>query len=368
MSLTREIADAQKKIVTDGYEMSFGEIMSLYKDRELQIDPDFQRYFRWEPYQKTRFIESLLLGIPIPPIFVFQTPDGKWELVDGLQRLATVFEFAGILHDPDGKPVAASVLEGTALLPSLDGKTWTAKGPKDHAALPPEQQITIRRARIRVEILKRGSDPLAKFELFQRLNTGGSNLSEQEVRNCIMVQVNKKFYEWLKRLAQTKSFVGVIAQTETAVSRQSDVELALRFFVYREVSYEGKLDVHEYLDSGMLRLATDHSFDIVAQGQLFTKTFQMIQRTLGADAFKRWDGKRFTGKFLMSLYEVIAVGISRNLEALSEMSQHEQRAFVRRRARALWSDASFKRNSGAGVRGTTRLTNLLPLAAAFFKP
>ena len=100
MSLEDEITNASKKVVKDGYDMSIGELMSLYRDRELIINPKYQRYFRWDISQKTKFIESLLLGIPIPPIFVYTTSGRKWELVDGLQRMSTIFEFAGILRDP----------------------------------------------------------------------------------------------------------------------------------------------------------------------------------------------------------------------------------------------------------------------------
>ncbi len=72
MSLDNEIAAARKEIVSDGYDMSLGEVVNLYKDGELKIDPEFQRLFRWDSTRKTRFVESILLGIPIPPIFVFQ--------------------------------------------------------------------------------------------------------------------------------------------------------------------------------------------------------------------------------------------------------------------------------------------------------
>jgi len=94
MSLEKEIKKARKEIVSDGYEMSLGEVMNLYKEDELKINPEFQRLFRWDITRKTRFIESILLSIPIPPIFVFQDEDGNWELIDGLQRLSTVLEFA----------------------------------------------------------------------------------------------------------------------------------------------------------------------------------------------------------------------------------------------------------------------------------
>ncbi|WP_205351586.1 DUF262 domain-containing protein [Vibrio cholerae] len=102
MSLEKEIQKARKEIVSDGYDMSLGEIVNLYKENELKINPDFQRLFRWDVTRKTRFIESILLGIPIPPIFVFQDKDGNWELIDGLQRLSTILEFTGVLKDSKG--------------------------------------------------------------------------------------------------------------------------------------------------------------------------------------------------------------------------------------------------------------------------
>ncbi len=73
MSLETEIKKARKEIVSDGYEMSVGEIINLYAEKEITINPDFQRLFRWNISQKTRFLESLLLGIPIPPFSYFKT-------------------------------------------------------------------------------------------------------------------------------------------------------------------------------------------------------------------------------------------------------------------------------------------------------
>jgi hypothetical protein len=196
MALPEEIQTARKEIVSDGYEMSFGEIMNLYASKEITISPDFQRLFRWNSSSKTRFIESVLLSIPMPPIFVYQDENGVWELIDGLQRLSTVFEFAGILRLPtndDGVELGvyeASVLEGTRFLPSLSNCRWEPSTQDAQDGIGQAQQLQIKRARIRVEILKQESDPEAKFELFQRLNTGGVALSQQEVRNCVAVMVN----------------------------------------------------------------------------------------------------------------------------------------------------------------------------------
>lgn len=84
MSLQSEIASLRTEIRTDGYPMSIGEWASLYESNELDIHPEFQRFFRWSNSQKTALIESILLGIPIPSVFVSQRDDGVWDVVDGL--------------------------------------------------------------------------------------------------------------------------------------------------------------------------------------------------------------------------------------------------------------------------------------------
>lgn len=123
--LENEIESTQRKVKTDAYQMSIGEIVNMYKDNELIINPDFQRLFRWEIGQKAKLIESILLGIPVPSIFVFETEDGKWELIDGLQRISTILEFMGLLKDPDtGEQLPPSSLVATRYLSSLNNVVW----------------------------------------------------------------------------------------------------------------------------------------------------------------------------------------------------------------------------------------------------
>ncbi len=100
--LTEEIVKAQRLVRTDAYQMSVGEIVTMYDNSEIIIDPEFQRLFRWDISQKSKLIESLLLGIPLPSIFVFEKGNGSWELIDGLQRVSTILEFMGKLRSPNG--------------------------------------------------------------------------------------------------------------------------------------------------------------------------------------------------------------------------------------------------------------------------
>ena len=128
------------------------------------------------------------------------------------------------------------------------------------------------------------------------------------------------------------------------------------------------MDVHEYLDEALLELAKSESLDRENEADIFHRTFQLLDSALGDKAFKKWDGQAFSGKFLMSLFEVVATGVSKNLAEIESIDAVELTSFITQRCQDLWSHDVFTNNSGAGVRGTTRLANLLPLAAEYFRP
>jgi hypothetical protein len=362
MSLDAEIKIARQQIVKDGYDMSVGELMSLYREQELIINPAFQRYFRWDDGQKTKFIESLLLGIPIPPIFVFQTDEGTWELVDGLQRLSTLFEFSGILIDSEGKLMPPSFLQGTQKLPSLHDKSW-------ENGLTKAQKFDIKRARIRVEILGKGTNPYTKFELFQRLNESGSILTAQEIRTCSMVMVNEAFSQWIVKLSKSEPFLSMIAQTENAQNKQTPIELTLRFFILSKIDYQSGLNVRDYLDDGMLKLAGSYregKFDSVMEENIFRQTFSFLKDTIGEDVFKRWYGneKRFKGKFLISAYQIIAVGVSKHLDTIAQIENQPE--WMRDKIEQFWENNNYSTYLARGTFGAMQLAKLLP--EDFFRP
>lgn len=368
MALTNEIQATRKKVVTDGYEMSLGEIINLYKDGELKIDPIFQRLFRWEDERKTRFIESLILGIPVPPIFVYQDENGIWELIDGLQRLSTVLQLTGDLKGERAEQLGPLVLNGTRFLPSLNGMRWKESKPDANDGIGQPLQIEMKRARIRVEILKSDSDVTAKFELFQRLNTGGAGLSEQEVRNSMAVALNREFFDWLIARSTDAAFIRTTDQTENAIESQAGVELALRFIAFRKVPYVVGLDIHEYLDEALIKMATDQNFDFPGEAQVFTRTFRYLDDALGKMAFKRWNGSSFSGKFLISVFEIMAAGVAKNIEKIDLMKDQDRIKFLNQVARDLWTAPQFLESAGGGIRGTTRLSRLLPLSGEFLNP
>lgn len=119
MSLQDEIIERSSKIFRDAYQMSIGELINIYKDGEMDIHPEFQRVFRWSEPQKTRLIESIMLNIPIPSIFVSQNDEGVWDVIDGVQRLSTIFQFVGVFKDEDGNLMDPLILQKTDYLPSF---------------------------------------------------------------------------------------------------------------------------------------------------------------------------------------------------------------------------------------------------------
>ena len=366
MSLEKEIDQRAKQIHTDGYSLSIGELMSLYKDKEIDIHPEFQRFFRWTPIQKTKLIESILLGIPIPPIFVSQREDGIWDLIDGLQRLSTILEFAGLLRDADGNIKPATSLYGTDYLPSLEGKYWQ-KDDEPHNSFDLPQRLIIKRSKLGVQIIKKESDKDTKFELFQRLNTGGTALTEQEIRNCILVMINKDFYTWLGGLSKNPNFQGTIPITEKAIDEQYDIEIALRFLVYKNInSTDFTKDVGKLLTDKVIEFASNEHFDFENEKIIFDKVFLLLNKALGDDVFRKWDEtkNKFSGPFSISAFETIALGLAKKIELYEDTLENIEK--LREIIKGVSQNPIFIEKSGSGKRAPTRVPYLLPLGEKLF--
>ena len=312
VNLEEQVETRSKEISTDAYSMSVGELISVYKDGELDIHPEFQRFFRWTTAQKTKFIESLLLGIPVPSFFVSEKTDGSWDVVDGLQRLATILELTGDLRSEDNRPVKPLVLEESTYLPDLKGKSWESND-RD-SELPQSAKLKIKRARLDLKIVMNKSDESAKYELFQRLNTGGSLATAQEVRNCLLIMLNRSFYNWFADLGRDEHFRKCLPLSDRMLEERYDLELVTRFLALRTID-ETHLkrigDLGSFLTDTIVRFARAAQYDRVSEESAFRNTFNCLDSSLGEDAFKQFDPikERSLGPFLISVFEVMAVGI-----------------------------------------------------------
>lgn len=367
MSLQEEIEIRSTEVKSDSYSMSIGELTNLYQDQEIDIHPEFQRFYRWSNLQKTKLIESILLGIPLPPIFVSQRKDGVWDVVDGLQRLSTIFQFMGILEDETKNKLNPLVLEETKYLPSLKGKKWEDESDPENS-FTQAQRLFIKRSKLDVKIILKESDEKSKYELFQRLNTGGSPLSEQELRNCILIMENKKMFQWLLELCKDEHFQDCIVLTDRAKDEQYDMDLALRFVVFRTLETDEvkkAKDINEFITDKMLDIARDPGFSFIKEEEAFRSTFKILNETAGADCFHRYDPnkERFMGGFLLSAFEAIALGIGHNYEYLLPI---EDRSEILAKIKTLWSLDFFIKSTGSGKTASLRMPKIVPLGRELF--
>jgi hypothetical protein len=359
--LEQQISLARQTIASDGYPMSIGELTNLYRDGELIIRPEFQRFFRWTAVQKSRLIESLLLGIPLPSIFVAQTEQGVWEVVDGLQRLSTIFELQGELKDPTGTVRPPLILEATKYLPGLQGRTWLDES--GVTALTDAQKLDIKRSKIDIKIIKRESSPQTKFDLFQRLNSYGSHLNAQEMRSALLVAISPEFFSRVERLASLASFRTSVQLSEKQIEERYDLELVIRFLVLHSWPAENLRlsylrDLPTVLDDVSVKMATQYPVAFHHLESVFTQTFDTIAANGDEDVFRRWDdiSSEFRGPFLTSAFEIFALGVGYHISNGTPF-----RNDLLDVSRGLWSTQRMQSGYSTGRSTESRLVEFIPL-------
>jgi hypothetical protein len=352
--------------------MSIGEIVNLYRDKELVIRPEFQRLFRWTKSQQSRLIESILLGIPLPSIFVMQRHDGVWEVIDGLQRLSTILGFMGELRDEGtGLVLPPNRLSGTEYLPSLEGVAFESESENDALALTSGQRINFKRSKIDLNILLPESDEKAKYELFDRLNTGGSPPTPQEVRNAQLIMRDSSFFEWMESLRSDDNFQNSIGISNRRYDESYDAELVTRFFVLLNTPGDSLKGIKDNIDTFLSReifqfVDSGASFDREFQGNLFKSTFKLINDAAGDNSFRRFDiaKGRFTGPFSVGAFEAITVGVGTHCEAWAARSDANEALLDL--IQGLWTNSVFKNRSGSGISSAQRIPYTVPEARNYF--
>ncbi|HUN59057.1 MAG TPA: DUF262 domain-containing protein, partial [Candidatus Binataceae bacterium] len=246
--LIESIAATLKKVSTQALDLSFNELLDMKESGELNITPDYQRLFRWSEGQRSRFVESLLLEMPVPPIFVIEEEEGRYQLIDGLQRISSYLHLRGKLTAPHlDLPVAPGeflTLSDCDIVPALNGLTFND--------FPAALQIRLKRAFIRVEVVRKETDPRFKYHMFKRLNTGGELLSEQQLRNCTIRLLNSEFPDFLIRMSEVEDFKECTSgMTQARRLSAFDQELVLRFFALKNRRDQFKHEVSDFLTEYM---------------------------------------------------------------------------------------------------------------------
>lgn len=299
------------KIRTKSLDVSFNELYDMYQNNELTISPDYQRLFRWEEEKQSRFVESLILEMPVPPIFVIETDDGVYELIDGLQRISSYLHFRG---EKLGKTEDEFlVLRGCDIVDDLNGLTFNK--------LPKALQIKIKRSFVRMEVIKKESEISLKYHMFKRLNTGGELLSAQEIRNCTIRLLGSNGINFLEECSKNYDFKTVINRVpDEKINTRYDQELILRFFAIKNDIENYKYPVTEYFTRYLekITIGTD-SFEYEKEKAIFEKTFKFINENWGEEAFS---GKTASGisrnEFVLYYFDGIAISLASLIERIEK--------------------------------------------------
>lgn len=364
MSLKEEIAEKRKDMVVDSYPMSIGEVMNLYRDGELDVHPEFQRFFRWDDEQKTKLIESILLGIPIPPIFVAQRTDGTWDVIDGQQRLSTVLQFLHILKKDDGNEYDPLVLRSTKFLPSLGGVSWD-----DENLFAIEQKIAFKREKLNFTIIKETAEnDTSKYEMFQRLNTGGTHLSAQEIRNCLMIMINKPLYEIMNELHDKSDFKDCTPLTDSQTEERYDLELIVRYLLYIEFdddflnNIDKSRSMDAFLTEELEKYAQSSNGQLIEESkEKFFRIFALLKNKLGENAFKKYQDDKFKGPVMLAAFESIIPGLFQNIDY---WESHDEELVEK--IKNIYSQNIFISATRRGTRALDRMSQLINFSRKWF--
>jgi hypothetical protein len=318
-----EVPSSKRKIYTDKGDPEVESLHGKYKRGKLIIQPDFQRHFIWDAKKSSRLIESALLDIPLPVIYLSEGKDGNEYVIDGQQRLTAFFSFIDGKF-PDGKDFKLSGL-----------KVITELNKKSYKEINDKLQDKIRYCKIRTITFRRESESDLKFEIFERLNTGAVSLNDQELRNCIY---RGPYNELLKKLSQDNDFMYILSINKQE-KRMKDIELVLRFAAFYHFTYLNyKPPMRKFLSNDMEKYQFISEKEAIKLKNAFKNTVTTIKSLLDHHAFKRFykgnvknpNGYWELKKFNASLYDILMNSFSKedknkvyqNLDSIREALIH----------------------------------------------
>ncbi|CAD5984121.1 hypothetical protein PCC9214_05234 [Planktothrix tepida] len=322
---------------------SFAE--ALKKNGYMNVQPVYQRRPRWDDKMKSRLIESFLINIPVPPIILFEIDYNSYEVMDGQQRITAIKEF----YENKLK------LTGLELWPEINGRTYDQLPIKVKAGIDRRSISSI------VIIAESTSDPetalFLKQKSFERFNTGGVDLSQQEVRNCLY---HGKFNSLLLELSRnpifTQSWGIPIDENDPDLlnnnlyKKMEDAELVLRFFALRNVDHFQR-GMEGFLDLYMIKSSNFSDEDILILKEVFLKTINLAYQIYNDNLFKPFDPKSRTWKkdSYKAYYDAVMVGFNRHLDKTkilidqkTKIIEETQKLFEREESRLLTGGGKSK--------------------------
>jgi hypothetical protein len=317
-----EIRTKQHEVRYDLRDFTIDYIVAKFRDSFFYVPP-YQREFIWTVANKCRFVESIILGLPIPMMFVADMEDGRLEIVDGAQRIQTLEEFTN----------SDLQLEGLLRLPSLNGFKFSD--------LPLAQQRKLGTKALRVVVLEDSTSAELRQEVFDRVNTSGMRARASEIRRGALTG---PFMDFVKELAHDKRFMSLCPISGRTRMRREDEELVLRFLAYSERYKDFRHDVDLFLD----RFARDHRTDFNGERfrREFTRTMEFVERHF-PNGFAKTSDAQSTPRVR---FEAIAVGTNLALRSKPDLCPTNVVAWLRSTEFEVHT-TTHASNSGPRLRG-----------------
>ena len=270
--------DSLYNITSFGTDLSYREIVSMYKEGDLE-KPELQRKYVWTKKEASKFIDSILLVLPVPSIFLAKTKDDKRLIVDGYQRIMTVYDYMEGIFSGDKKVFKLSNTEDI-------NSVWRGKAFNE---LTEELKRRIRTSPIHAIVFeqKSPSNDTGMYQIFERINTGGRTLKPQEIRNCVY---HGDFNRLLFELNKYKTW-RIILNSEKEDSRMADVELILRFYAFSDIIFRNEINQNQiilskFLNEYMGDFNTLSENEYISKKNLFQNTIESLYKMIGANVFR----------------------------------------------------------------------------------
>lgn len=297
-----------------GADLSFRELISMYEENEL-LKPELQRKYVWEKPEASRFIESILLGLPVPSIFLANTKDSTKLIIDGYQRIMTVYDFVkdGI-WSKDGKVFKLSNTEKI-------NKRWRGKA---FSELSEQEQRKIRSSTIHAIIFEQktpNDNDTSLYQVFERINTGGRALMPQEIRNCVS---QGSFNDLLFELNLNTNWRTLFGKKDED-SRMRDLEFILRFLAldtdFIKTNESSSISLKKYLNEFMGSTNSQNHLVINHRREKFNRVIKFIFENIGENAFYNITGgdeTKIRKRFYPTIFDSLCPAVSIALEKLGD--------------------------------------------------
>lgn len=328
-AVNERYARGEVRIVTEQARYPLTAIPGMVDGDDYELNPEFQRRHRWDDVRKSRLIESFIMNVPIPPIFLYEARYSFYEVMDGLQRLSAIRDFYRDEY----------ALEGLQEWSDLNGKRYSQ--------LPQEVRRGVDRRYLSSIILlhetaktKEEAQRLKQL-VFERINSGGERLTPQESRNAVFpgplndLCIELSHDENLRALWHIPDLSSKAAKDSVSKDEErligislyktmGDVELVLRFFAYRQqLEKQERLTLRDYLDVYLRKGNLLPADELVRMGQIFQETVLLVRQIFGSyslSMYKESHGKwRYTGRPTLTVYDPLMWSASNFLYKADEL-------------------------------------------------